>query len=219
MTDFGKLRKEYEDQGIRKADLDSDPFSEFDQWLNRAIECSPGKWFEANAMTLSTSDGQGLVTSRTVLLKQHSRAGLVFFTNYFSEKARQLEQCSQAALLFHWHYLGQQVRVIGDVEKTSREVSQEYFHSRPRGSQMGAAASQQSNILQDRQELEQSVRQLEQELDDKEVPLPEDWGGYCLKPVRFEFWQGRTNRLHDRIRYQLESHSGDAKWSMDRLAP
>lgn len=215
MTQLEQIRKEYEDRGIDASELDDNPFSEFQLWLDRAIENSPGPWFEANAMTLSTSDSSGIVTSRTVLLKQNNRKGFVFFTNYDSEKGKQIEENADVALLFHWHYLGQQVRIRGKASKTDRAISETYFHSRPRGSQLSAAVSSQSEVIKSRSDLENKVTELKREIGDGQVPLPDTWGGYLVEPVEFEFWQGRTNRLHDRIRYRMDSNS----WLKERLAP
>ena len=226
MNVFEEIRKEYQSKGLNRIELRNDPKDQFDAWFQEAIDKSPGTWFEANGMTLSTSS-QGIVTSRTVLLKEIQDHRFVFFTNYASEKGSQLAGNPRAALLFHWHYLGRQIRINGTVEKTSREISKKYFHSRPRGSQIGALASAQSKPVESRQTLEDACRQLEQQYEGQEVPLPESWGGYALKPLRFEFWQGRNDRLHDRFQYSVESAGGSElpdreewpTWKIERLSP
>jgi len=209
------IRKEYEDQGISIAAMCADPFDEFDKWFQAAVTNAPGPWYEPNAFTLATTDSQGHVTARTILHKQHDADGFLFFTNYASEKGRQLDANPTACMLFHWQFLGQQVRIDGTVERISADQSLMYFHSRPRDAQISALASEQSSVLQSRQELEERIANLTEELAGKDVPLPENWGGYRLKPTRFEFWQGRRNRLHDRVRY-LPTPSG---WQRDLLSP
>lgn len=212
--DFQAIRKEYENQGIDESSLPEQPFPLFRQWYELAVEKCPGKWFEPNAMALATSDQTGDVTNRIVLLKHIRDDGICFFTNYESRKGRQLGANPRAAVAFHWPYLGRQIRMVGEVEKTSRELSEEYFHSRPRGSQLGAAASRQSAEVESRKLLDSARSDLENELDGQPVPLPDNWGGYLLRPSQFEFWQGRLDRLHDRIVYR---HEGN--WIRTRLEP
>lgn len=213
--DFQTIRKEYETKGLEESQLREDPIEEFRAWYELAVEQSPGRWFEANAMTLATSDLAGNVSARIVLLKGIRENGLVFYTNYQSDKGRQLAENPRASLTFHWPYMGRQVRVIGTVSPTSREDSMAYFHSRPRGSQIGAAASAQSEMIESREMLEEQRNQLTQQYEGVEVPCPENWGGYLVQPVRFEFWQGRLDRLHDRIVYAIE----DGSWTRKRLSP
>ena len=213
--DFHDIRKEYENLGIDEASLLESPIEQFRNWYDLAVEKSPGKWFEANAMSLATSDGAGNVSNRYVLLKQILDEGIQFFTNYESQKGRQLKANPNCAVAFHWPYLGRQVRIEGAVEKTSKEVSEAYFHSRPRGSQIGAAASLQSSVVETRELLDEQRRKLGQDYEGQSVPLPEYWGGYLIRPRRFEFWQGRLDRLHDRIVF--ENHDGH--WSRSRLSP
>lgn len=179
------------------------------------MENLPGKWFEPNAMALATADKTGRVSVRYVLLKGIVAEGIRFFTNYDSDKGKQLASNARCSVAFHWPYLGRQVRIEGAVEKTTREVSEEYFHSRPRGSQIGAAVSPQSASIGLRTELEEKREAMLKTLGDSPVPLPENWGGYLIRPDRFEFWQGRRDRLHDRIVYKLEN----GRWEIVRLAP
>lgn len=213
--DFQKIRKEYENEGLRESELPDQPLTGLKQWLEIATEHSPGRWFETNAMSLATSDQTGNVTVRTVLLKGITDEGIRFFTNYGSEKARQLDSNPRAAVVIHWPYLGRQVRLRGTVEKTSREVSEEYFHSRPRGSQIGALASRQSTELESRSMLDQIAQEIAARYADSEIPLPDDWGGYLIRAEQVEFWQGRLDRLHDRIVFRLVN----GNWNRFRLAP
>jgi pyridoxamine 5'-phosphate oxidase len=212
--DFHAIRKEYENRGIDESSLPENPVNLFRDWYELAVEKCPGKWMEPNVMALATSDGQGNVSNRYVLLKHISEEGITFFTNYDSAKGQQIAENPRVAVAFHWPYLGRQIRIVGSVEKTSREVSEEYFHSRPRGSQVGAAASEQSQPVASRKDLDDVRNDLTKQLEGKPIPLPENWGGYLLKPTAFEFWQGRLDRLHDRIEYRL----GEA-WKRSRLSP
>ena len=213
--DFKALRKEYETKGFNADDLADDPMQTFEQWFAAATKESPGDWFEPNAMTLSTSAIDGHVSSRWVLLKGVGSEGFRFYTNYDSDKAQQIESNPNVALCFHWPYLGRQLRIEGVAERTSHEDSETYFHSRPRGSQIGAMVSQQSSEIQSRVELEQKRDALLQEFEGKEIPLPENWGGYLIRPERFEFWQGRLDRLHDRVVYLRDGEG----WEKKRLSP
>lgn len=214
--DFQAIRKEYENAGINDSDLDSNPMEQFKVWYQLAVDKCPGPWFEPNAMALATSDGAGDVTNRIVLLKHIEEIGIRFFTNYDSKKGTQLGLNPKCSIVLHWPYLGRQVRMDGAVTKTSREVSEAYFHSRPRGSQIGAAASKQSSVVNSRESLEETRGMLEEKYSDGEVPLPDNWGGYLLTPVTIEFWQGRLDRLHDRIVYQ---NDGSGTWNVTRLSP
>jgi pyridoxamine-phosphate oxidase len=223
MNVFEQLRKEYITQGLQLSDLVPDPMVQFEKWFLDAIEKCPVDWIETNAMTLSTSAGE-VVTNRTVLLKEYQHQRFVFFTHYQSEKGKQLQQNPRAALLFYWPWLDRQVRITGSVEKTSREVSEKYFHSRSRGSQLGASISAQSQPLASREILEQQCREIEQHLGQDPVPLPDNWGGYALQPNRFEFWQGRLNRMHDRFLYTCELDENLQwqdwpDWEIQRLYP
>ncbi len=209
------MRKQYVQAGLDISDCVPDPINQFEKWIAEARDNSPGDWFEANAMTLATSDKAGQVTSRIVLLKDIRPSGFVFFTNYESAKGQQIASNAQGSVTFYWPHLERQVRAVGQLEKISREESETYFHSRPVGSQLGAIASRQSTELSSREEIENAYNELEKQYADKVIPMPEWWGGYLLKLSKVEFWQGRANRLHDRIEYRSENDS----WEMLRLAP
>jgi len=209
------MRKTYALAGLRKKDVDSDPVVQFQKWFEEANQPDLPDWFEVNAMTLSTSDTQGNVSSRIVLLKGVESGKLMFFTNYESDKAQQIASNPHVSLCFLWPHLQRQVRVEGLATKTNRQQSEEYFRTRPRDSQIGARVSGQSSIIDSRDALEQGFREVEAEFKDKEVVCPDHWGGYEVEPSRIEFWQGRPGRLHDRICYRKQA-SG---WEIVRLAP
>ena len=213
--DFQKIRKEYADKGIVAEEMNPDPVEQFRLWYQSAVDTSPGAWCEPNAMTLATADSTGRVTARVVLMKGIQPKGIRFFTNYESQKGQQLADNPRASVVFNWAHLSRQVRIEGEVSKTTREVSEEYFHSRPRGSQLGAAVSSQSKVIQSREELDVAKKELEAKLNGAEVPLPDFWGGYLLTADRFEFWQGRLDRLHDRFTYRNEGGG----WQQVRLSP
>ena len=199
--------------GLDENEINRDPIRQFQSWLNDALEAHVPL---AEAMTLATATPDGRPAARMVLLKQVDHDGFVFFTNYRSAKARQLDANPYAALVFYWNQLERQVRVEGGVERTSEQESREYFQTRPRESQIGAWASEQSEVISGRDVLEQRARELEGLYCDKEIDCPEYWGGYRLKPERIEFWKGRLGRLHDRILYQRQP---DGTWTISRLAP
>ena len=199
-------------EGLDEKTIDRDPIRQFQTWLDEAFAA---KLPLAEAMTLATATPDGKPSARMVLLKQVDHDGFVFYTNYNSAKARQLNANPYAALVFFWAQLDRQVRVEGSITKTSREESRDYFATRPRESQIGAWASNQSEAIGSRAVLEERAVQLEQQYRDRDVERPEHWGGYRLKPARIEFWKGRIGRLHDRIVYQRE---GDT-WTITRLAP
>ncbi|MGC6425478.1 MAG: pyridoxamine 5'-phosphate oxidase [Akkermansiaceae bacterium] len=209
-----ELRENYALDGLSSADLHSDPFHQFELWMEQAIAA---EIIEPNAMTLATADSEGRVSSRTVLLKGMDQNGFQFFTNYRSRKAQDLEANPQASLTFLWKELQRQINIQGPVCRTNREVSRDYFHSRPYGSQIGAWVSEkQSGALPDRATLEKREAELLKRFpENEEVPLPDFWGGYELVPKSIEFWQGRPGRIHDRLRYQRK---GDA-WEISRLSP
>lgn len=199
--------------GLDEKEIDPDPIKQFQVWLNDAFAA---KIPLAEAMTLATATPDGKPAARMVLLKQVDENGFVFFTNYRSAKARQLDANPYAALVFYWNELERQVRVEGSVAKVSPEESRDYFLTRPRESQIGAWASDQSEEISSRDVLEQRARDLEALYGDREIDRPEHWGGYRVTPERIEFWKGRIGRLHDRIVYQRQS---DSIWAITRLAP
>jgi pyridoxamine 5'-phosphate oxidase len=207
------LRKDYSMAGLAEKDLAKDPFRQFDRWFQ---EAEAGKLVEPNAMVVSTAGRDGHVSSRVLLLKGVDGRGFVFYTNYESRKGRQIEVNPWVSLLFPWLALERQVIVEGPLTKTSREESEAYFHSRPRASQLGAWASQQSAIVSGRPVLEEAFKAVEAKYAGQEVPLPPHWGGYRLNPETVEFWQGRRSRMHDRLRYR---RGKDGSWTIERLAP
>ena len=214
MPDLASIRKEYTQQGLHFDNTAADPAEQLQQWLEQAIAAEVP---EPNAMNLATVNAKGLPTSRIVLLKGLEEGGLVFYTNYSSQKGQQMSRHPFAALTFFWPELERQLRVEGTVEKIDPSVSDAYFHSRPRGSQLGAHASPQSQPIDSRTELDDRLRQLESTYgQSKVIPRPEHWGGFVVKPTFYEFWQGRPNRLHDRIAYQPQS---SGQWERIRLAP
>lgn len=211
--DLTGLRNEYAAHGLRRADLHSDPLQQFGAWFAAALAADIR---DVNAMSLATATPDGKPSVRIVLLKGFDERGFAFFTNYDSEKGCQLEANPVAALVFYWVQLERQVRISGAVEKTSREDSAAYFHSRPLGSRLGAWASKQSEIVDARQVLDSRLTEMTERFEDGDIPLPPHWGGYRVKPDKMEFWQGRPNRLHDRFRYLRRA---DGTWQIDRLAP
>ncbi len=211
------LRRTYERHKLEREQLLDNPFAQFQLWFSEANEAAHPDWLEINAMTLSTSDLSGNVSSRIVLLKAIDEQGFTFFTNYNSAKGQQLASNPRAALLLYWPHTERQVRIDGLVEKTDPATSDIYFQSRPRGSQIGAIVSPQSQIVDDYHSLEVKAAEKEQEFANQTLPRPNHWGGYRLKPLRIEFWQGRPNRLHDRFAYQFDSTSGG--WTVHRVAP
>ena len=206
------IRTEYKQHSLDESGVPADPMQQFALWWEEAVNSGIG---EVNAMTLATATKDGVPSARIVLLKGFDARGFIFYTNYHSQKGKELELNAQAALVFFWKELERQVRIEGTVEKTSREESRQYFESRPAGSRIGANVSPQSKKIAGRKELEERFEQLKTEYSDENIPLPENWGGYIIKPRLFEFWQGRPSRLHDRIQY---TQTGDA-WKIDRLAP
>jgi pyridoxamine 5'-phosphate oxidase len=214
-TDVENLRKEYMLSGLYRRDLSGDPFEQFKIWFDESVHTAGDR--EPNAMTLATASQGGAPSARVVLLKGFDSRGVVFFTNYESRKARQLAENPRAALNFHWPWLERQIQIEGIVQKTSREESAAYFSKRPLGSRLGAIASgRQSAVIENRAILENRLSVLKVEFQGADPPLPDFWGGYRLVPERFEFWQGRENRLHDRFLYTLDS---EGRWKIDRLSP
>lgn len=214
LLNLGEFREDYDREEMLETEVASDPFQQFARWFRTAVSKEVP---EPNAMVLATATSDGRPSARVVLLKEVEAEGFVFYTNYRSRKAREMAENPHAALVFNWLELHRQVRVEGLIEKVSGHASTTYFQSRPKGSQIGAWASPQSQEIPDRAVLEENVRELEAEYASAEVlPRPEHWGGYRLVPYRVEFWQGRTSRLHDRLVYTLEK---DGNWEMARLAP
>ena len=215
--DITNLRKDYCQAGLNREDLSDSPFSQFHKWFEQAQSADFG---EPNAMSLSTVSGDGFPSSRTVLLKLYDEKGLVFFTNYNSQKAQDIKENSNVALLFPWLPLERQVRISGHAEKISKKESFAYFVSRPKGSQIGAWISPQSKIIESRNFLNNKLTEMKAKFSNGDIPLPNAWGGYRIVPTKFEFWQGRTSRLHDRFVYQKQgSENKEIEWSINRLAP
>jgi pyridoxamine 5'-phosphate oxidase len=211
MMNIADIRKEYT---LEKLDADSvknDPIDQFNNWLEEAMKA---EILEPTAMHLATVSAEGKPSGRIVLLKGID-TGFLFFTNYESKKGQDLAINPFASLTFYWAELERQVRIEGSIEKVSKDISEKYFHSRPKGSQIGAIVSPQSQVITDRSVLEEKIVSLEKQYQDSLPPRPEHWGGYRLLPIALEFWQGRASRLHDRIRYRKEG----INWMIERLAP
>jgi len=229
------IRRDYSHGDLHRAQLDANPLAQFEKWFAQAAARKSDSYFrrigialfklwhavlghtppDVNAMVLATVDKYGIPSTRTVLLKGVDERGFIFFTNYDSRKGRELAENSNAALTFYWADLERQVCIAGSVGKISRAESENYFKSRPRGSQLAAWASNQSDVVADRAALEAKWNEMEKKFPD-EVPLPPNWGGYVLKPDRIEFWQGRASRLHDRFCYTRQKND---LWKLERLAP
>ena len=212
--DLGDYRKSYEKSALMEDSISDNPIQLFQTWFYE-VEKSDGV-DEPNAMTVSTVGLDGFPKSRVVLLKKYTHEGFIFYTNYNSEKGRALSENPKICLSFFWPNLERQIIIKGTAEKLAKNLSDGYFESRPDGSKLGALVSDQSTVIKSRGVLEDKLSQLEKEYSGKEIERPEHWGGYLVRPVSMEFWQGRPNRLHDRIRYTLTE---DFNWKMDRLAP
>ena len=215
MADADQIRSrriQYETEGLDLADIDADPVTQWHRWYDQAVEAG---LVEPEAMTVATVDAEGRPDARIVLVRGVDESGLVFFTNYTSAKGTQLETTPVASAVFGWLGLHRQVRVRGHVERLDAESSSEYFASRPRGSRIGAWASPQSSVIADRDELDRRVAEVEARFPDDDVPRPDFWGGWLIRPFEWEFWQGRPSRLHDRLRFS--GRPGD--WTIERLAP
>ena len=209
---ISSIRKDYQLQSLSESDVKQDPIGQFGKWWDEAIASSID---EVNAMTLSTVTAEGKPSARIVLLKGFDERGFVFFTNYESNKGAQLTANPFASLVFFWKELERQVRIEGICEKVSEQESDDYFHSRPIGSQLGACASPQSRVIESRRVIENNLEKLQDQYRDMEIPRPAHWGGYRVVPEAIEFWQGRSSRLHDRIKYTNENQT----WKIVRLAP
>ena len=209
---LGDYRRDYESHSIGKGDMDPNPITQFGRWLQEAIDIGA---VDATAMTLATASADGIPSARIVLLKKFDADGFCWFTDSRSQKGQELAANSQAALLFHWRDMSRQVRVQGSVERLPAIEAEAYFHSRPDGSRFSAASSSQSSSVENRAALETEVQRLHETYPDGDVPRPDAWIGYRLKPVYFEFWQGLVNRLHDRLVYRP---IGDG-WSIERISP
>jgi pyridoxamine 5'-phosphate oxidase len=214
MKDLSNYRKSYEKSELLESNIPEDPINLFHRWFYEVEEF--GSIEEVNAMTVSTIGLDGFPRARVVLLKKFNEEGFVFYTNYDSEKGKAIEVNPHICLSFFWHSMERQVIIKGIVEKTTPIVSDDYFDTRPDGSKLGAIVSPQSQIIPSRDFLEQKLIELETQYSQKEIPRPANWGGFLVRPQEVEFWQGRPNRLHDRIRYQLQL---DYSWKIDRLAP
>ncbi len=212
MADLTKMRQEYTTKGLHRKDLDPDPLKQFELWFGQAIKA---ELLEPNAFTLATVGKDMMPSIRTVLLKMYDEKGFVFFSNYTSKKAFQIEQNPKCAIHFAWLGLERQLKIEGSIEKISKTESLKYFLSRPKGSQIGAWVSHQSEIISSRSILESKFEQIKNKFLKGDIPFPDFWGGYIVRPLVYEFWQGGKDRLHDRFEYKLE----DGSWEINRLAP
>jgi pyridoxamine 5'-phosphate oxidase len=206
------LRQDYRSAQLNESDSNKSPIKQFEKWFSDALAA---QLHEPNVMTLATADKNGKPNARIVLLKGFDENGFNFYTNYLSQKGKELKKNPQACLVFFWGELERQVRIEGRVEKLDKETSEKYFHERPIGSQIGAIVSPQSQVIADRKGIEAKAEELAKQYQDKTIPKPAHWGGYTVKPTSIEFWQGGSNRLHDRLKYDLIN----GKWQMSRLAP
>lgn len=213
--DLSSYRRSYEKGELSKSTMDPNPIQQFRTWFYEVQDS--GGVDEVNAMTISSISEDGYPKGRVVLLKKYDEHGFYFYTNYDSEKGKAIAKNNKVSLSFFWPNMERQVIIKGIAEKTSDADSNNYFHSRPKGSQLGSASSPQSEVVESRQELEDMLSKLETQYEDvKEIPRPDHWGGYVVRPVSIEFWQGRANRMHDRILYTLDE---DFDWKIERLAP
>ena len=210
--DLESFRREYLCGGLSRKDLQDDPFDQFSLWMEQALGLGI---IDPTAMTMSTVALNGQPSQRIVLLKSFDAQGFVFYTNYESRKARELDGNAKVSLLFPWNQIDRQIKICGEAQKLSRKESHDYFVSRPKGSQVAAIASQQSSVISSRSVLMDEFELLKQKYADDELPFPDFWGGYRVKPSEIEFWQGGADRLHDRFRYLRDGQS----WQIDRLAP
>jgi pyridoxamine 5'-phosphate oxidase len=212
--DLGNYRKSYDKSELSETTVPDNPLQLFQTWFYE-VENSGGVE-EPNAMTLATIGLDGFPKSRVVLLKKYTHEGFIFYTNYNSDKGKAIKSNPNVCLSFFWHFMERQIIIRGVAEKVPENMSDGYFESRPDGSKLGAIVSNQSSVVASREDLERALKELEEKYKGKEIPRPKDWGGYLVKPVAIEFWQGRPNRLHDRILYTLQE---DYSWKIKRLAP
>lgn len=214
MNDLSNYRRSYEKSELLEASIPEDPINLFNRWFHEVEDF--GGSGEVNAMTVSTIGVDGFPKSRVVLLKKFSEEGFIFYTNYNSEKGKAIAVNPHVCLSFFWHEMERQVIIKGIAQKTSENISDNYFDSRPDGSKLGAVVSNQSEVIPSRSFLEENLKELENAFEGKLISRPQHWGGYLVTPLEVEFWQGRANRLHDRIRYRSQS---DFSWTIERLAP
>ncbi|MFV8376004.1 pyridoxamine 5'-phosphate oxidase [Flavobacterium sp. LB1P62] len=214
MSDLSNYRKSYEKSELLESNIPEDPINLFNRWFHQAEDFGVNE--EVNAMTVSTIGLDGFPKSRVVLLKKFNEEGFIFYTNYNSEKGKAIANNPKVCLSFFWHTMERQVIIKGIAQKTSENVSDNYFESRPDGSKLGAIVSNQSEVVPSREFLEDNLKQLEKDFESMVIPRPEYWGGFLVTPLEVEFWQGRPNRLHDRIRYICQE---DFSWKIDRLSP
>ncbi|SHG96873.1 pyridoxamine 5'-phosphate oxidase [Flagellimonas flava] len=212
--DLSDYRKSYEKSSLIEGAIKANPLEQFQKWFYE-VEASGGP-DEPNAMTISTLGSDGFPKNRVVLMKKYTYEGFIFYTNYLSEKGKAIEKNPAVCLSFFWANLERQIIIKGKAEKVAENLSDGYFESRPLGSQLGAVVSDQSEVISSREVLETKLKELEKESEGKTITRPKHWGGYLVRPSSIEFWQGRPNRLHDRIRYTLQS---DFNWKIERLAP
>jgi pyridoxamine 5'-phosphate oxidase len=223
-NEIADIRKDYKLASLEEADVAANPIDQFTRWWNEAVASQID---EVNAMTLATVNAAGVPAARIVLLKGYNPNGFIFFTNYESDKGKNLAQNPNAAIVFFWKELERQIRIEGAVQKVSAEESDRYFNSRPASSRIGAWASPQSAVIENRLVIEQNVERYSSIFANDSIERPDHWGGYIVKPRSIEFWQGRSSRLHDRIRYTIEASAynaatdtrSDANWKIERLAP
>lgn len=213
-NDLSNYRKNYQKKELSKKEVSDNPIELFQKWFYEVEEF--GGNAEANAMTISTIGKDGFPKNRVVLLKKYTWEGFIFYTNYNSEKGKSIEENPNICLSFFWHNIERQVIIKGTAEKISENLSDGYFESRPDGSKLGAWASDQSEVVESREYLDKRLDSFEKQFENKEITRPKHWGGYIVKPQSIEFWQGRPNRMHDRIRYTLQK---DYDWKIERLAP
>lgn len=213
MSNIADIRKDYSKKMLQETDVHADAIEQFKTWWTEAVDSAID---EVNAMTLATASAQGKPSARVVLLKGFNESGFIFFTNYHSQKASEIEENPRVSLVFFWKELERQVRIDGTIKKITAEDSDEYFYSRPVESRIGAWASPQSKVIASRKVIEENVLELEKSFAGKTIDRPPHWGGYIVKPVVIEFWQGRSSRLHDRLQYNLNEMG---QWEIKRLAP